>query len=192
VTDFYIAKFEVTQKYWREIMGSDPLDLKFKGCDLCPVEGVSWNDVQNFILKLNNKTGLNYRLPSEAEWEYASRGGNKSKGYIYSGSMNLNEVAWYNENADKKTHPVGQKQSNELGIFDMSGNISEWCNDWYDKKYYKGSPISNPSGPVTGVYRVHRGGSYFNTQTTSRCASRNFLFHASRYFSIGFRLARSK
>lgn len=192
LSDYYIGKYEVSQKLWRDIMGSDPVDLKFKGCDLCPVEGVSWNDVQNFIQKLNKKTGLNYRLPTEAEWEYAARGGNQSKGYLYSGGMNPGDVAWCSENSDRKTQAVGQKKPNELGLFDMSGNISEWCSDWYDKKYYKTSPNSDPAGPATGVYRIHRGGSWFNAQLNSRCAARTFLFPGSRYFTVGFRLARSK
>ena len=128
VSDFYIVKYEVTQKEWRDIMGSNP--SKWKGDNL-PVEKVSWDDVQTFIKKLNAKTGLNYRLPTEAEWEYAARGGNKSNGYKYSGSNDIGSVAWYASNSGSKTHSVGQKKPNELGIYDMTGNVWEWCNDWY-------------------------------------------------------------
>ncbi|MEZ4915060.1 MAG: bifunctional serine/threonine-protein kinase/formylglycine-generating enzyme family protein [Chitinophagales bacterium] len=137
VQSFYIGKYEVTQEEWRAVMGSDPPELYFKGCDRCPVESVSWNDAQDFLKKLNAQTGKNYRLPSEAEWEYAARGGNKSKGYKYAGSDNINVVARYGGNSNNKTQTVGGKQANELGIYDMSGNVYEWCNDWY--KGYPGA-----------------------------------------------------
>ncbi|HDP98542.1 MAG TPA: hypothetical protein ENN22_05075, partial [bacterium] len=128
VDDFYIGKYEVTQKQWFEIMGSNP--SRFKGDNL-PVERVSWNDVQEFIRKLNAKTGGNFRLPTEAEREYASRGGSRSAHFKYSGSNNVDNVAWYDNNSGRKTHPVGTKQPNELGLYDMSGNVWEWCSDWY-------------------------------------------------------------
>lgn len=154
VSDFYIGKYEVTQAQWRAVMGSNP--SKFKGDNL-PVEQVSWNDIQKFITKLNTMTGKTFRLPTEAEWEYAARGGNKSKGYKYSGSNTLDNVGWY-YNSGGKTHPVGQKQPNELGLYDMSGNVWEWCQDWYGS--YSSSSQTNPTGPSSGSYRVLRGGDW--------------------------------
>lgn len=154
VSDFYIGKYEVTQAQWRAVMGSNPSN--FKGDNL-PVEQVSWNDIQKFITKLNTMTGKTFRLPTEAEWEYAARGGNQSKGYKYSGSNTLDNVAWY-YNSGGKTHPVGQKQPNELGLYDMSGNVWEWCQDWYGS--YSSSSQTNPTGPSSGSYRVLRGGDW--------------------------------
>jgi formylglycine-generating enzyme required for sulfatase activity len=145
VSSFYIGKYDVTQAQWRAVMGNNP--SRFKDCDECPVEGVYWIDAQQFIARLNQKTGKHYRLPTEAEWEYAARGGNKSNGYTYSGSNGLASVAWYTDNSGHKTHPVGQKQANELGIYDMTGNVPQWCQDWYDKDYYANSPAENPQGP---------------------------------------------
>ena len=155
LSSFYIGKYEVTQKQWVEIMGSNP--SYFKGDNL-PVEQVSWYDIQNFIKKLNAKTGKNYRLPTEAEWEFAARGGNNSRGYKYSGSNTLSNVAWHTDNSGSKTHPVGTKSPNELGIYDMSGNVWEWCSDWFGENYYSNSPTTNPKGPSSGSYRVIRGG----------------------------------
>ena len=157
LSDFYIGKYEVTQAQWRAVMGNNP--SYFKGDNL-PVECVSWNDIQKFIKKLNAQTGKNFRLPTEAEWEYAARGGNQSRGYKYSGSNDRNN-AWYKDNSSSKTHPVGQKQPNELGIYDMSGNVWEWCQDWYGS--YSSSSQTNHTGPSSGSARVLRGGgwSYF-------------------------------
>ena len=168
-------------------MGNDP--SRFSNCDNCPVEQVSWNDIQDFIQKLNQKTGKNYRLPTEAEWEYAARGGNKSKGYTYSGSNSSGEVAWYTDNSDSKTHPAGQKQPNELGLFDMSGNVWEWCSDWYGSDYYQSSPSSNPKGASTGSFRVRRGGGWCSNARDCRSAYRDFTYPGRR---IGFRLASPK
>ncbi|MCX6278127.1 MAG: SUMF1/EgtB/PvdO family nonheme iron enzyme [Bacteroidetes bacterium] len=188
LNDFYIGKTEVTQKQWREVMGSDPRKLKNKGCDQCPVEFVSWNDVQDFIAKLNRKTNKTYRLPTEAEWEYAARGGNKTRGYAYSGSANVDDVAWYLQNSFKKTHPVGQKQPNELGLYDMSGNVWEWCSDWYGAQYYQNSPASNPQGPSSGSSRVYRGGSWSIDPRGCRSSYRYYLTPDSRCYNLGFRL----
>ncbi|MBS4027610.1 MAG: SUMF1/EgtB/PvdO family nonheme iron enzyme, partial [Ignavibacteriales bacterium] len=154
--DFYISKYEVTQNEWQEVMGNNP--SLFLG-DYLPVEKVSWNDIQEFLQILNAKIGGNYRLPTEAEWEYAARGGNKYSDYKYSGSNNIDEVAWYDGNSGNKTHRVGIKKANGLGIYDMTGNVWEWCSDWYGENYYSESSSSNPQGPSNGTYRVLRGGS---------------------------------
>jgi sulfatase modifying factor 1 len=154
LSSFSIGKYEVTQAQWKAVMGSTTGYIE--SCDQCPVDEVSWNDVQEFIRKLNTKTGKNYRLPTEAEWEFAAKGGNKSKGYLYSGSHNINSVAWYVGNSREKVHPVGLKQPNELGIHDMSGNVWEWCSDWYGN--YKNHLEINPKGASSDPYRVLRGG----------------------------------
>jgi len=185
VSDFHIGKYEVTQAQWKAVMGSNP--SYFKGDDL-PVENVSWNDVQEFIKKLNAQTGKNYRLPTEAEWEFAARGGNQSKGYKYSGSNNLDEVAWYSGNTHQ-TNPVGTKAPNELGIYDMSGNVLEWCSDW--KAEYSSSSKSNPQGPATGFHRVFRGGSWGNFAGSVHVSFRCINAPLNRGSSLGFRLACS-
>ncbi len=190
LSDFYIGKYEVTQKEWENVMGSNP--SSFKGANR-PVENVSWNDVQEFIKKLNAKTGENYRLPTEAEWEYAARGGNKSRGYEYSGSNSIDEVAWYNGNSNSETHEVGQKQPNELGIYDMSGNVWEWCSDWYDENYYKNSPSRNPQGVLTETNRVFRGGSWkYNSANGGGCSpGKRFYSNPGDWdYYLGFRLAQ--
>ena len=153
--DYYIGKYEVTQALWKAVMGKNP--SKYKGDNL-PVENVSWDDCQEFISKLNSITGKTFRLPTEAEWEYASRGGKKSRGYQYSGSNNISDVAWYDSNSGNKTHTVGSKQANELGIYDMSGNVLERCQDWYGN--YSSSSQTNPTGANSGSHRVERGGSW--------------------------------
>jgi len=183
VSDFYIGKYEVTQKLWKEVMGSNP--SSFKGDDR-PVEYVSWHDVQEFIRKLNKKTGGNYRLPTEAEWEYAARGGAKSRGYKYAGSNNIGEVAEYVGNNNKETKPVGGKKPNELGIYDMSGNVWEWCSDWYGD--YSSSSQTNPTGPSSGSYRVLRGGSWNGGASRCRVACRNGYPPTLSGSILGFRL----
>lgn len=146
LSSFYIGKYEVTQALWKAVMGSNP--SYWKGDNL-PVETVSWNDCQTFLRKLNAMTGKNFRLPTEAEWEFSARGGNRSRGYQYSGSNVLSDVAWYDDNSGMKTHNVGTKAPNELGIYDMSGNVWEWCQDWH--RYYYGYSQTNPTGPSSGV-----------------------------------------
>jgi formylglycine-generating enzyme required for sulfatase activity len=153
------------------------------------VEQVSWGDCQTFIRKLNALTGKNFRLPTEAEWEYAARRGNKSRGYKYSGSNTLTDVAWYDDNASDTTHPVKQKRSNELGLYDMSGNVYEWCQDWYGYDYYSQSPSYNPAGPDSGSCRVLRGGSCSNNAMLCRVAYRNFITSGYRVDDQGLRLA---
>ncbi len=190
LSSFSIGKYEVTQADWRDIMGSDPPGLRFKGCDQCPVENISWNDIQDFLKKLNaQKGGKKYRLPTEAEWEFAARGGNKSGGFEYAGSKSLGEVAWYGSNSDSKTHPVGQKKANELGLFDMSGNVYEWCADWYDS--YSSGSQTNPTGAGTGASRVDCGGSWNGYAENCRAANRYFNSPDYRDSGLGFRLARS-
>jgi formylglycine-generating enzyme required for sulfatase activity len=191
LSDFEISKYPVTQKLWRDIMGVDPPKLRFKGCDQCPVERVSWDDVQEFLKKLNARTGKTYRLPTEAEWEYAARGGNQSQGYEYSGSNDLKEVGWYRENAGGKTHPAGRLKPNELELYDMSGNVWEWCSDWYGSDYYKNSPLSNPAGPDIGLVRVFRGGSWGSDPQYCRVAYRSYGTPSDRDSNVGFRLART-
>ena len=188
VNSFRIGKNVVTQSQWKIIMGDNP--SKHIG-DSFPVVNASWNDVQEFIRRLNEKTGKHYRLPTEAEWEFAARGGNLSKGYKYSGSNSIEDVAWYVINSGKKLHPIGEMIPNELGIFDMSGNIAEWCQDWYEEEYYRHSPVNNPEGPDTGTFRVVRGGSCISPSRACRITYRgNALPDFSKY-TIGFRLAES-
>lgn len=183
VSSFYMSKYEITQKQWVEIMGSNP--SYFEGDNL-PVELVSWDDVQEFIRKLNAKTGKQYRLPTEAEWEYAARGGTKSKGYKYSGSNTLSNVAWFYANSGNTTHPVGSKMPNELGLYDMSGNVWEWCGDWSGE--YGSSAQTNPTGPSSGSYRVLRGGSWYDNAGDCRVSSRCNYSPDYRDYIMGFRL----
>ncbi len=184
LSDFSIGKYEVTQKEWKTVMGSNP--SYFKG-DNRPVECVSWDDCQKFIGKLNSMTGKHFRLLTEAEWEYAARGGNKSKGYKYAGSNNIDAVAWYADNSGNTTHDVGTKQPNELGLYDMSGNVWEWCQDWYSD--YSSNSQTNPAGPSLGSNRVIRGGSWYYSAGNCRVSYRNYYSPVYRYFNIGLRLA---
>ena len=171
LSPYYIGKTEVTQELWEAVMGSNP--SFFSGNKNRPVENVSWDDCQVFINKLNGLTGKSFRLPTEAEWEYAARGGKKSKGYKYSGSNTIDDVAWYDTNSAGTTHPVSSKAPNELGLYDMSGNVWEWCSDWYGKSYYEESPEPNPIGPEIGTLRVKRGGDWYFSANKCRVSFRN-------------------
>ena len=184
LSGYYIGKYEVTQELWEAVMGSNP--SHFKGDNL-PVEMVSWDDVQEFLRKLNAMTGKRYRLPTEAEWEFAARGGNSSRGYKYSGSNSLGSVAWYDDNSGSRPHAVGTKSPNELGIYDMSGIVWEWCQDWYGG--YSSSSQRNPKGPNSGSGRVIRGGSWDNDARNCRVSRRSFSTPGFRDYSLGFRLA---
>jgi len=183
LSSYYIGETEVTQALWKAVMGNNP--SYFKGDNL-PVEHVSWKDCQEFIRKLNQKTGKQFRLPTEAEWEYAARGGKKSKGFKYAGSDNEDSVAWYYDNSNKQTHQVKGKLPNELGIFDMCGNIWEWCNDWYGK--YDGGTQINPIGSPSGSRRVLRGGGWHFDNNSCRALNRSYDFPSEKNYGIGFRL----
>lgn len=179
--DYYIGKTEVTQALWKAVMGDNP--SSFEGDNL-PVEFVLWYDCQKFISKLNSMTGQNFRLPTEAEWEFAARGGNNSNHYQYSGSNKLDDVAWYDGNSGSKTHAVATKQPNELGVYDMSGNVCEMCSDWFGN--YSSGSQTNPAGPNEGSYFVIRGGRFNDDAWLCRSSFRSYDSHDVSY--IGFRL----
>lgn len=185
--DYYIGKYEVTQALWNVVMDSKH---STNDGDLLPKNYVSWNDCQEFIEKLNKITGLKFRLPTEAEWEYAARGGKKSKRYLYSGSNNVLDVAWYDGNSSNKRHPVGTKQANELGIFDMGGNVSEWCQDLWGQ--YQNDSQINPLGSSAGTKHVLRGGNYFFDIRICYLSYRMFAESNYKDASVGFRLALSE
>ena len=178
VATFQIGKTEVTQELWEAVMGTNPSN--FKGEANLPVDMVSWTECNTFITKLNAATGKNFRLPTEAEWEYAARGGNKSQGYTYSGSNTIGDVAWYRDNSSSKTHPVAQKKANELGIYDMSGNVYEWTSDKYSTDY---------SQPRKSANRVGRGGCWGYAATIMRVAYRSNNSESSADNYLGLRLA---
>ena len=182
LSDYYIGETEVTQELWESVMGSNP--SYFSGSQK-PVEKVSWDDCQDFITKLNELTGKNFRLPTEAEWEYAARGGNKSKGYKYSGSNTIGDVAWYDGNSNSQTHDVKTKLPNELGIYDMSGNVWEWCQDW--KGNYNSGSQTNPEGPSSGSSCVLRGGSWcwYRIARDCRVSNRNYGNPAYTLINLG-------
>jgi formylglycine-generating enzyme required for sulfatase activity len=183
LSNFCIGETEVTQALWKAVMGNNP--SYFKGDNL-PVENISWEDCQKFIQKLNQLTGKTFRLPTEAEWEYAARGGNKSKEYKYAGNNNIGDVAWYKYNSSSTTHPVKGKQANELGLYDMSGNVWEWCSDCFG--IYNSSAQTNPEGSSSGSYHVLRGGSWISYDWRCRVSSRNRDTHDIRDNINGFRL----
>ncbi len=183
LSTYYIGKYEVTQAEWQAVMGTNPSD--FKGDNL-PVECVSWDDCQEFIRKLNELTGKQFRLPTEAEWEYAARGGNLTQGYKYAGGDEVDSVAWTAENSGR-THPVGLKRPNELGLYDMSGNVWEWCQDWYGD--YSNASQTNPQGPGSGYNRVLRGGGWLNVAQCCRLSCRRNFGPGMRGIDCGLRLA---
>ena len=189
--DFNISLYEVTQKQWLDIMGYNP--SMNSGCDNCPVEQVSWLDVQKFIRKLNHKTGLKYRLPTEAEWEYAARSLGMKHSWSGTGDdLDVDKYAWVSSNADGQTHPVGSKSPNAIGLYDMTGNVWEMCADWYHKQFYSRSPKDRPRGPRTGVKRVARGGSFFVGPAGSRSTFRSSVQVEYLSSDLGFRLARTR
>jgi len=186
ISTFQIAKYDVTQKEWKAIMGTA---APGKYCAECPVVNVSWNEAQLFINKLNQLSGKNFRLPTEAEWEYAAKGGNKAHGYKYAGSDEPMTVAWYDSVISREIHPVGQKKENELGLFDMSGDVWQWCSDWWDPKFYSNSPSNNPNCQVASKERCLRGGSWWGPLRDTRVANRDKFPPDSKDDDVGFRLA---
>ena len=184
LSSYRIGMTEVTQELWHAVMGGNP--SRYIG-DHRPVENVSWVDCQTFIAQLNALTGMSFRLPTEAEWEYAARGGNKSNGYMFSGSNSCPEVAWLSTNSHDETHPVAEKVPNELGIYDMSGNVNEWCNDWHSR--YTSAAQTDPTGPATGSNKIYRGGSYEEGAMFARCTYRYMREPTYKSRRIGFRLA---
>ena len=187
VDGFWIGKYEVTQGQWEQIMGSNP--SHFDSGDNYPVETVSWDDCQIFIDDLNSRSGNIFRLPTEAEWEYAARSGGREE--KYAGGDNLDSLGWYLNNSESRTHEAGTKVANGLGIYDMSGNVYEWCSDWYASGYYAGSPPDNPQGPSTGSFRVGRGAGWRDFAWFCRSAFRGRNTPGYRDFNLGFRLAFS-
>lgn len=198
LSDYYIGKYEVTQGLWEAVMGTTleeerdkegkDLPLYGQGADY-PMYYVNWEEAHAFVKKLSDMTGKNYVLPTEAQWEYAARGGVKSKGYKYSGSNEIDDVAWYWENSERKYagSPVGTKRPNELGIYDMSGNVWEWCSDWYGS--YSEAPQTNPAGPENGAFGVVRGGSWYNPARDCRVSCRDDSYPGDGNFDLGFRVA---
>lgn len=185
VSSFLIGETQVTQELWEAVMGNNPSNFKGKNE---PVDTVSWHDCQSFVKKLNEKTGKKFRLPTEAEWEYAARGGRLSKNYTFSGSNDRNEVAWHPGNSEfEAPHEVKTKLPNELGIYDMSGNVLEWVNDWFSE--YPSDKQTDPSGPSSGIYKVLRGGSWYNPSSFCRVSFRNYMQPDRKDFNYGFRLA---
>ena len=189
VESFEIGKYEVTQEIWEVVMGDNP--SHFGGCPECPVDSVSWEDAQVFLRKLNDLTGERYRLPTEAEWEYAARGGRQSRGYRYAGGNDLGSVGWYEDNSGDRIHPVGQKRANELGLHDMSGNIQEWVQSCWNNNY-QGAPTDGRAWERGDCsHRVARGGSWGGEPAYLRSAFRSRRSTGYRNANFGFRIART-
>ena len=195
LSTYYICETEVTQDLWQAVMGSTVAQQRDKTNKEWPLRGVggnypmyyiSWEECQTFIRRLNALTGKNFRLPTEAEWEFAARGGNKTQGYKYSGSNSLGNVAWYTDNSGNETHPGKQKSPNELGLYDMSGNVGEWCQDWFGS--YSSSSQTNPTGASSGSYRVSRGGCWFFNAWSCRVSDRSYITPGYRSYYHGLRL----
>ena len=182
---FYMQSTSVTQEQWQSVMESNP--SYFKGENL-PVEQISWNDVQEFIQRLNQRDEGVYRLPTEAEWEYCCRAGSQSAFYFGDNEAELDDYAWYEKNSNGQTHPVGQKKPNAWGLYDMHGNVYEWCQNWYDD--YPSKVVCDPQGPPKGVYRVYRGGGWYLEARYARSAFRNGYSPDFRYSALGFRLVK--
>ena len=194
VSDFYIGQFEITQAQWQAVMGTSVYQQQSKaggsstygtGNDY-PMYYVSWEEAKEFCRRLSQQTGKTYRLPTEAEWEYAARGGNKTQNSKYAGGFSLDYVGWYTSNSGGKTHPVGTKAANELGLYDMSGNVYEWCEDWYGD--YRSYDTDNPTGASSGSNRVYRGGGCYNGASYCRVSFRNYDSPGSRGSNLGFRV----
>jgi sulfatase modifying factor 1 len=183
VSGFNIGKFEITQGQWKQVMGNNPSHFKDCGDD-CPVENVNWDDVQEFITKLNKLSGREYRLPTEAEWEYACRSGGKNEKFC--GGNDVMDLAWYFSTSGNRTHPVGLKRPNGLGLYDMSGNVWELVSDWYEDKY--NNIKDNPQGPATGTSHALRGGSWYMLPRNVRATTRSYLTPGIRANDVGFRL----
>ena len=216
--DFSMGQYEITQAQWKSVMGNNPSTFQ---CEECPVTNVSWTDIQAFIEKLNAQSGKHYRLPTEAEWEYAARGGANEElvkesntyggvnelvadnghkrtpekyttGWKYSGKGSAQEVAWFERNSNYREHPIGRKKANQLEIFDMSGNVEEWCADWYVGNYGKSTHIDNPQGPTVGNARVVRGGSWNSAAADITVTRRAAYLPDTRSAELGFRLVEDK
>jgi formylglycine-generating enzyme required for sulfatase activity len=187
VDDFRIGRHEVTQELWQAVMGSNP--SKFKGNGQHPVENVSWDDARDFIRNLNEKSGRSWRLPTEAEWEYAARSGGLKQRFAGTSAVEaLPEYAWHEENSNGTTHAVGTRQPNGLGLYDMSGNVWEWCADRYDRGYYKQSPRNNPKGDPFGINRILRGGAASSKSGFLRASYRDYVAPVMRGDLFGLRL----
>jgi len=190
---FYLGKYEVTQMQWTKVMGNNPSFFKRKRTEgPRPVEDVSWNDAQEFITKLNGMTGQKFRLPTEAEWEYACRAGSTTKYFFGDDMEGLEEYAWYMDNSNYRSHPSGLKKPNPFGLYDILGNVWEWCSDRYGSKYYSASPETDPKGPNSGKYHIVRGGGWHWPGMGLRSAHRYYHESTHKYANIGLRLAMDK